>query len=279
MSPSQAGSAAAAEALPLSEALRVSAGDDGWDGVVHPGWDIYGIPHGGYLMALSVNAALAATGAPDVFTVTTHYLAKATLGPIRFRVRELGGGRRFRSHLVEATQADRTVLASVLSVGDRDAISGPRFDQRSAPDLTGRLGPRAGDPDEPSPTPELARSLGIRIDQDTHGFAVGEPTGDPVIRALVDPVVPTPTDQLLALVACDATPPAAWNALGVSGWVPTVGLTAQVRARPCPGPLSVVTAARSVSDGLLEEDAEVYDAEGHLVVLSRQLARWTETPT
>lgn len=267
---------AQADGQALHEALRVSQVGDAWEGVVQEGWDIFGIPHGGYLMALSANAGLAASGACDIFTITTHFLAKARFGPMSFAVRPLGGGRRFRSHLVEASQDGRVVLTSVMSLGDRDTFSGPRWDDRSRPDLDGVVGPRAGDQDQPFPAPNLGQRLGLQLDRDTQGFASGTAGDEAVIRALVEPVVPTPTDQLLALVACDATPPAAWNVLGMSGWVPTVELTAHVRARPGPGPLSVVASTRSISDGLLEEDAEVHDADGRLIVLSRQLARWTD---
>jgi acyl-coenzyme A thioesterase PaaI-like protein len=259
----------------LARALAITETTGGWEGHVHTGWDVFGIPHGGYLTALAASAGLTASGADDVFTITTHFLAKAAAGPLHFDVRRLGGGRRLSSYLVEATQDGTPTMTSVLSLGDRTALTGPRWEQRAAPDLTGRLTPRAGDADAPFPAPTIAQLLGMRFDGDTHGFTTGD-LGEAVIRATVEPVASSPVDQLLALVTCDATPPAAWNALGLTGWVPTVELTAHVRARPVSGPLRVVATTRSVGGGLLEEDAEVYDADGNLVVLSRQLARWSE---
>jgi hypothetical protein len=261
----------------LAEALRLEGDDGRWHGQVHAGWDIYGIPHGGYLTALAANAALRASGAEDVLTITTHFLHKAMLGEITFTVRALGGGRRLTSHLVEATQDGEPTMVSLVSVGDRHQLSGPRWQQRTAPALDD-LSARAGGPEDPFPTPALAQRLGMRLATDGLAFPEGRRGTDAVLRALIDPVDPTPTDQLLALVACDATPPAVWNVLGVSGWVPTVELTAQVRCRPAPGPLRVVATTRSVGDGLLEEDAEVFDEQGRLVVLSRQLARLSAPP-
>ena len=79
-------------------------------------------------------------------------------------------------------------------------------------------------------------------------------------------------DPLLLLLAVDALPPVAFE-LGLPGWTPTLELTAHVRARPAPGWLRVNLTSRTMSGGYLEEDAEVWDSEGRLVALSRQLAR------
>jgi hypothetical protein len=60
--------------------------------------------------------------------------------------------------------------------------------------------------------------------------------------------------------------------LGDIGWVPTIELTVQVRKRPAPGYLTGWFHTEAVTAGYLEEDGEVWDADGDLVVLSRQLA-------
>jgi acyl-coenzyme A thioesterase PaaI-like protein len=260
----------------LARALEVSPHGQGLRGEVHRGWDVFDIPHGGYLLALAASAGLAASGAEDLLTITTHFHRKAVAGPVDFAVRRLGGGRRISSWLVEGAQDGHATMTATMSLGDRTTLTGPAWEQRARPDLDGHLSERAGADDEPFPTPSVAKLLGMRLDRRTVGFAEGRLGQPAVIRGTVEPPTPTPTDQLLALVTCDATPPAVWNALGLSGWVPTVELTAHVRARPAPGPLTVVASTSSVGGGLLEEDAEVYDAAGQLVVLSRQLARWSE---
>ena len=54
----------------------------------------------------------------------------------------------------------------------------------------------------------------------------------------------------------DSLPPTAYN-LGVRTWVPTLELTAYVRARPAPGWLRISMVTRNLLDGQLEEDIEV----------------------
>jgi hypothetical protein len=46
----------------------------------------------------------------------------------------------------------------------------------------------------------------------------------------------------------------------------------QIRKRPTPGDLRAWFTTTAVTNGYLEEDGEVWDARGDLVVLSRQLA-------
>jgi hypothetical protein len=83
---------------------------------------------------------------------------------------------------------------------------------------------------------------------------------------------PREPDPLLLLLAVDALPPVTFD-LGLPGWAPTLELTAHVRASPAPGWLRVRHATRNLAGGLLEEDAEVWDAAGRLVAQSRQRAR------
>ncbi|GGL31151.1 thioesterase family protein [Phycicoccus endophyticus] len=264
----------------LHDAVALHADGGALVGQVHEGWDVFGVPHGGYLLALAGNAVLTATGAPDLFTITTHYLRKARHEPVRFHVTRVGGSRRFTTVTATAVQGEDVVLSVMASVGDRTAFEGPAWRRSDpwSPDAAG-LTPRAGTPEMERVTgggafrtPEVSARAGERLQVDTLGFAGGVPDGTGEIRAVAETL---PADQLGALVACDVTPPAAWNALGAQGWVPTVELTAHVRARTGTGPLAVAVESRHIGDGFLDEDAVVHDAHGRLMVQSRQLARWT----
>lgn len=243
------------------------------DATVHPGYDVFTIPHGGYLAALAGSAVLAATEQPDLFTITTHFLRKASEGPIRFEVDIVGGSRRFTSVHARASQDGEAVLSVIASVGDRSGMEGPSW-QRAAPwqPDEAALAPPAGTEGLPFQPPNVAARFALRPDVPSFAFASGEVNGDATLRARLEVDEP---DQLAAIVACDVTPPAVWNALGMQGWVPTIELTAHVRARPAPGPMSVVATTDHVTDGFLDEDALVHDSTGTLIVQSRQLARWT----
>ena len=243
------------------------------DATVQPGYDVFTIPHGGYLAALAGSAVLAASEQPDLFTITVHYLRKASEGPLRFEVDLVGGSRRFTTVHARATQDGEAVLAVLASVGDRTSMAGPSWRRQEPWGARDEdLWPPAGSDGLPFEPPNIAKRFALQPDVPSFAFATGELTGDATLRARMD--VDTP-DQLAALIACDVTPPAVWNALGAEGWVPTVELTAHVRARPAPGPLTVVATTDHVTDGFLEEDALVHDAAGALIVQSRQLARWT----
>lgn len=238
------------------------------EALVCPGWDIFGIPHGGYLAGLAGAAVLEATGKPDIFSITIHYLRKAAEGPMSFVVEPVGESRRFTSVRATAMQGDRAVLSISASLGDRDAFSGPQW-AASPP-----WNPREANlsPVAPPGLPAVTERMRLRVDLDTTAFITGERRETAELRATVEP---SRIDQLAALIACDITAPAAWNVLGREGWVPTVELTAHVRNRPAPGPLGIDVRTTQIDGGFLEEDALVHDAEGRLIVQSRQLACWT----
>ena len=64
--------------------------------------------------------------------------------------------------------------------------------------------------------------------------------------------------------------------MGIPGWVPTVELTVLLRAVPAPGWLRCVQRTRLVQAGWLDEECEVWDSAGRLVVQARQLAMYRD---
>ena len=81
-----------------------------------------------------------------------------------------------------------------------------------------------------------------------------------------------PVDPFGLVLGADSFPPASFHGELPIGWTPTLELTVHVRARPAGGWLAGRVTTRFVSDGFLEEDAEIWDGTGHLVAQGRQLA-------
>jgi hypothetical protein len=110
-----------------------------------------------------------------------------------------------------------------------------------------------------------------RLDPATMGWAVGKPSGAGELRGWLRFDDGREPDPLALLAVVDALPPATFD-LGVIGWVPTLALTAHVRAVPAPGALMVRQRARHVAGGRVDEECDVWDSTGRLVATGHQLA-------
>jgi acyl-CoA thioesterase len=255
--------------------------DDGvWAVEVAPDWDIMGNTNGGYLLAIVGRALAQATGRPDPITVTAHYLSPGRPGPGTVTTRLVRSGRRFATAQATLRVGDKDVLAVLATYGDlgdgADAAGGGDHD---APRLV-RGDPPALPPvedcvaivaDPPFPPPYMAQ-VELRLHPEDAGFAVGRPSGTPLLRGwfrLRDDETP---DTIALLAAVDSFPPTIVNADVPLAWTPTIELTAHVRARPAPGWFACSFATRFLRDGFLEVDGEVWDSSGELVAQSRQLA-------
>jgi hypothetical protein len=80
-----------------------------------------------------------------------------------------------------------------------------------------------------------------------------------------------PFDPISLLFAVDAFPPATFE-VAASGWVPTLQLTAYVRALPAAGPMRILHKAALIEAQKVDEVCSVWDARGRLVAQSTQLA-------
>ncbi|WKZ83020.1 MAG: thioesterase family protein [Acidimicrobiia bacterium] len=245
--------------------------EDGvWEGSIAPGWDIAGAANGGYLLAIAARAASLTCGRIDPVTVTAHYLAPGKPGRVTAHVEVVKSGRRFATVSTELRDASRPLLRMLGSFSDLDdATPTTELMGSGPPDLPPVAECLPVTPTETFPPPFMGR-VDLRLPAQTlSGW--GEP-GPPRVAGWFRLGEAEPMDTTGLLVAVDAFPPTIFFAGLPVAWVPTLELTAHIRARPAPGWLRGAFSTRFVTGGFLEEDGEVWDSEGRLVAQSRQLA-------
>ncbi|HEY7070661.1 MAG TPA: thioesterase family protein [Acidimicrobiales bacterium] len=269
---------------PLPEFDRATAvtardGNAVHDTVVDPGWTIGDKPNGGYLLAILARCAVDAAGAiegpahPHPVAATATYVAPPAVGPAEIHSEVLRRGRgmsQVRSRLV---QDGTTRVDATLTLGRLDASAEPWWGGTPAPAVPPPEGPRPAP--APSPTgmvvPIMDR-VDMRLDPATAGFREGRPGGGGELRAWLSFTDGREPDPFSLLYAVDALPPATFELAASTGWVPTLSLTAYVRALPAPGPLLVRQRAGLVEARLVDEVCEVWDSRGRLVAQATQLA-------
>jgi hypothetical protein len=112
----------------------------------------------------------------------------------------------------------------------------------------------------------------VRLHPDDVGYLTGQPSGNATMRGWFRLNDDEPIDTIAVVQATDSFPPTLFNTNLAFGWVPTVELTAHLRARPVGPWLRGRFTTRYITAGVLEEDGELWDTDGRLVALSRQMA-------
>ena len=245
---------------------------EGWAAEVSSRWSIGTRPNGGYLMALAARAMLGESARADPLTLTAHYLVPPSPGPALLRTEVVKAGRTLATVRAQLCQGGKDHLELLGAFGDLGAQRGPTRRCAPAPQIPG--------PDQCVPLAVLTGSGGgpllafmqrfdIRIPPETTwGGAGGE---EMVITGWIRFSDGAEPSVLSLLCFVDSFPPALMGSIH-TGWVPTLELTVHVRGRPVPGWVLGRFSTRLLVDGLFEEDGELWDADGRLVAMSRQLA-------
>lgn len=251
----------------FSEATAVVADGGVYRARIHEGWDINGNANGGYLMAIATRALSAATGRPDPIATSAFFLAPGRVGDVTITVVPIKTGKRFAT--ASATLADATgkpILQVMSSLGEAhdDATSltivePPTFELPS--------------PEHCVPRSDSSINFHHRLEMLIHpdDDLAGEPSGRCEMRGWFRLPNDEPMDAHALVQAFDAFPPAIFNSGHEHGWVPTVELTAHIRAVPVGPWLKCRFTSRFVSNGYLEEDGEIWDTDGRFLGQSRQL--------
>ena len=234
-------------------------------------WAIGGKIHGGYLLR-ALAAAVVSDDHPHPLAISAHFLRAPDAGTAEVKTDVLRNGRRVSQCRASLWQGE-TCVEALVTTGRLHPDADPLWSDTAPPALPPLEECHRMVPD---PMPGLhvghLEFLDLRCDPPTVTFASGVP-GPAGRLAGWAQVLPEGTQDpvLDLLVVCDAMAPITFD-LGVPGWVPTIELTAYVRAIPAPGRLVVQQHGRLLEDGWLDEQCDVWDSRGRLVCQARQLA-------
>jgi hypothetical protein len=241
-----------------------------------PGWDVGGgILNGGYLLSVVGRAAVLESPHPHPVALSASYLRAPVAGPATLAVVPGTAGRTLAHSLVtlaDAAGPTLTVQATTATLGDDAAIRAQPMPDVPAAEECFSLAEHRHLAPPGVQVPGLSLRVDTRLDPATAGWAVGQPSGEPVLRAWVRFADDREPDPLALLTFADALPPTSF-AMGDFGWAPTVQLQVLVRALPAPGWCLVEARAGEIAGGWVDEDYRIWDSTGRLVAQSRQLAR------
>jgi acyl-coenzyme A thioesterase PaaI-like protein len=254
-------------------------GDGRYAATLGESWTIGpGRPNGGYLLAVLGRAALARAAAegadhPHVLAANVQYVSSPSTGPAVVDTEVLRIGRTASQLRARLVVDGRPAVEALLTTGRLAEGTDPWWGAvppvaLPAEEACRRLPSMSPDGEE---RPSIRDVAAVRFDPACLGFLDGRPDGSAELRGWFRFADDAPVSPLALLFVVDAFPPATF-ALARTGWVPTLDLTAYVRAVPVPGPLRMRFRARVVHDGFVDEVAEVWDAADRLVAQSTQLA-------
>lgn len=245
---------------------------------IDAGWTVGPKPNGGYLLALAARAAGGAAHAAgadhaDPLAATAHYVAAPDPGPAEVHTAILRTGRSASQVRATITQDGRACVDAVFTLGtlgdDIDAWWEADAPAEVAPiESCVAMGPNPTGADF---TVAIRDRSELWLDPADLGFMSGRPSGHADLRGWTSFRDGRPADPLALLYFVDSLPPATFD-LVATGWVPTLTLTAYVRARPATGLLRIRQWARVVDDGRFDEGCDVWDSRGRLVAQATQLA-------
>ena len=224
----------------FAEATAVTpAGDGTYSAAVVPGWDIAGNANGGYLLAIGARGAARRHRSAGPVTVTGHFLAPGTPGPVNVTTEVVKKGKRFTTG--RATLHVRRPAATGRcsgTFGDLGEDHGALLVDGSPPDLP-PIDECAHIVATDTFPPPFMGKVELHLHPGDVGFAAGERSGNARVRGWFQLLDGEPVDSVALLCALDAFPPTIFNTHLPVAWTPTVELTCHVRARPVPGPAAL----------------------------------------
>ena len=247
-----------------------------FEATIDPAWQVARGPNGGYVAAIMLRALAETVGDPSrrARSLTIHYTAPASDGPIEITTATERTGRSLTSCSGRITQGDTLVAIAIGAFSS--SRQGPRFCDLVMPDvLTPDMVEPLAVPDDAPPIARRWETLPVLGGMPYPGM---EPTKEAVGGGWIRLPERRVADEVVIAAMTDAWLPPVFARLGEPVVVPTVDLTIHFRSvLPHPDAQAddfVFVRFRTTvaAEGFLEEDGEVWSPDGVLLAQSRQLA-------
>jgi hypothetical protein len=240
---------------------------------LHANWSVGGKLHGGYILAVMARAAVEASHHSHVLAASVSYVSAPEPGPAEVGVEVLRAGRSAGQVRAWLEQDGELRAMALVTTGELDPDAEPYWvgGAPTAPESSFDASLRV-----PPKTPigfdvPYMGEVDLRLDPSVLGFAGGKPSGNGLLHGWLQLENGQDFDPFSLLFAIDSFP-AATLEVEITGWVPTIELTAYIRALPAPGPLQVSQQARLIEGQRVDEVCHVWDNRGRLVAQATQLA-------
>ena len=237
-------------------------------------WSISNVPNGGYLLALLTNAMLTSTDKKATPIITVTYFSRCVPGPAELHVETISQTTQFNHLQVKLIQGgEERIRAMGTFAAEPDECFLINY-EKAPPDMA--------PPEECLAIPEmpgytLYNHVDTRLDPENAGWMMDKLSDMSEHKGWIRFKEDRPFDLLSVILATDAFPPAILASQGIIAWVPTIELSVSIRSIPSTKWLKGIFKTRFINCGLLEEDGEIWDENGELVAISRQIAQFRKT--
>jgi acyl-CoA thioesterase len=120
----------------------------------------------------------------------------------------------------------------------------------------------------------LYKNIDARLDPACAGWFEGRLSDVSEHRGWIRFKDPREADVLSLVLMADAFPPPVLSSQGMVAWVPTIEFSVNIRSIPTSQWLKARFRSKFITCGLVEEDGEMWDEDGELVLVCRQIAQF-----
>ena len=253
------------------DARCVSYAPRAFTSTISDNWSINAIPNGGYLMALLANAMMQCSQMTSTPVITANFINRCVPGEAQVLVDKMVTSKQFdrmQARLIQNQNETTRAFGTFASESNECVLESY---ETSSPEIAAR--------EHCVPIPRMATytlfdQLDIRLDPECTGWVAGKLTPVSAMKGWVKFKSDRMFDIMALLLVADAFPPAILISQGMVAWVPTIEFSVNVRRLPRTKWLKCLFRTRFITCGLLEEDGEIWDQNGELAAISRQIAQY-----